>query len=1088
MVPFVAMANNEGNEAPDARAVAGAPAAAQPQSQSQSQSQAQAAANQFAPMANNEGNEAGRASGVQMEGAAAGPAQAPAAASAAADAMRAEMGGVPYGEPHGEAYGDEPESDSAVLNAFGRVGYAAAAGTASGTAWAAKKAWEAMWGPQTSNLGMRFTAPPPPKSTLDGRSNVAPSQASDAFAKAMEAAKDQHSRGYVLENHQGIALPMNPDKYDFHTELPAINAALDTLVRRMLAGASPTMSVDECVVQPANAAKALKPNQWSVFFTMQWFVQRYLKNMPIPKGFWVWHNPGAGKSLIGACCLTAWLNTDRYVFIVGKERVSRRLEAIVRSNVKDYLAPFLRFSPNASKRFGSVRNHIIGTNFSWLGDRVLQHRSGVHAPVMEAMQRGVFVIDEFQDIFEPPAQYAAGYRAFLEWAQSPESDGAMFVLLTATPGKSIRQLIDMIRVLTPSSWHPMIRPGVKPSALSVMVRGCVSYYDRSGDTGAFPRLKEVNVHVPFGPEQYMGWAQTAVDQMAFDTGQFDSMPEDIRRVNYLFAARRLSNSITDVPKDLVDAYQNQAPTVVDLRKRLAPQALNAHMAKLRQISLKFSSAITDLEWNSHVKHFVYFHFSQRQGVDQFRKLLFARGWVDVSAWALAMARQLRARKATQLSPADLRTLPGEPHRRFLTPRLTTSTSTGEIEDEMIISIFNDPMNDTGLVAVAMLATAGFFQAIDLSGVQRLHLIDPFIYKADDRQFVGRAHRFRSHCRLPKQQREVTVLRYFTDVPPKIQALSQEAERLRDTFLSVRLKQMEVGEEIAAILRGTPAEGMSLATLAVPLSGGQIECSCGASSTEAAASGAGAEAAASASLEGGSVGCSCGASELQGGGWTSNVPFLHLLGPDALGMIETATAKALEPDVAANMYKARESGLLSAAPFQPAPLPAVFGGPQQNPDARPSLPVSVLSTVKQEVIGNALDDILGAREVMQSLEPTADEQSYIVPQLMSIMASAPGLAEDQKTRLQYLLAKYQKTRVVLKQLRDAIEKLRPVAVVKLEDPADLLRVIGPTEGTDLIIAKEAERRAKVMEEATDAIKTVAIDCAVFKDMHKVKCAI
>lgn len=73
--------------------------------------------------------------------------------------------------------------------------------------------------------------------------------------------------------------------------------------------------------------------------------------------------------------------------------------------------------------------------------------------------------------------------------------------------------------------------------------------------------------------------------------------------------------------------------------------------------------------------------------------------------------------------------------------------------------FNAPENDNGDMFKVILITDAAAEGISLLTVRGVHLFNESIYASHMNQVIGRAIRFRSHSRLPLEDRTVTIFRY-----------------------------------------------------------------------------------------------------------------------------------------------------------------------------------------------------------------------------------------------------------------------------------------------------------------------------------------
>jgi hypothetical protein len=79
--------------------------------------------------------------------------------------------------------------------------------------------------------------------------------------------------------------------------------------------------------------------------------------------------------------------------------------------------------------------------------------------------------------------------------------------------------------------------------------------------------------------------------------------------------------------------------------------------------------------------------------------------------------------------------------------------------EKILMRYNAPENDYGDDIRVFIFTDAAAEGISLSSVRGVHLINESTYSSRMNQVIGRAIRYKSHERLPEDEREVTVLRY-----------------------------------------------------------------------------------------------------------------------------------------------------------------------------------------------------------------------------------------------------------------------------------------------------------------------------------------
>jgi hypothetical protein len=84
----------------------------------------------------------------------------------------------------------------------------------------------------------------------------------------------------------------------------------------------------------------------------------------------------------------------------------------------------------------------------------------------------------------------------------------------------------------------------------------------------------------------------------------------------------------------------------------------------------------------------------------------------------------------------------------------------------MIKIYNSAANKNGEYVHVFLASQGFNEGIDLKGVRNIHIFEPLVTWASDKQTLGRAVRYCSHADLDRDKGEwvVRVYRYMSEMP------------------------------------------------------------------------------------------------------------------------------------------------------------------------------------------------------------------------------------------------------------------------------------------------------------------------------------
>lgn len=138
---------------------------------------------------------------------------------------------------------------------------------------------------------------------------------------------------------------------------------------------------------------------------------------------------------------------------------------------------------------------------------------------------------------------------------------------------------------------------------------------------------------------------------------------------------------------------------------------------------------------------VYSEFNHGEGIGVFRRILQTRGYEDFSPDKYDIDR-------IEKTPMKAR----------------YAIITGDVKMEtrgQIIKFFNHPRNRHGQLIRIMLITSAASEGISLFYLRQVHIMEPFWHNVRIRQVVGRAQRLLSHKRLPLDQRNAHVYKYYS---------------------------------------------------------------------------------------------------------------------------------------------------------------------------------------------------------------------------------------------------------------------------------------------------------------------------------------
>jgi hypothetical protein len=308
------------------------------------------------------------------------------------------------------------------------------------------------------------------------------------------------------------------------------------------------------------------------------------------------------------------------------------------------------------------------------------------------------------------------------------------VILSATPGDNpddILKLLNIIRNPTkPELKHFDVNDPAAVRQFKIDISGLISYFDMSNDPGKFPRLIDPGpIRVPMSTRQLKDYIEKYKENAKQkDNINYDKLAKDKQLAKFWKKAR---------------SYSNMLYNVADL----PPEEYSAKMPMLLENIYKHADE----------KHYVYSAFYENkgsgQGILQIERELQRKGYEK-----LTIKQAKAVNKGASFGPkprymmATLRELENEP-----------PTKQGESLAEML-KIYNSPENKDGSLVHVMLASNAFNEGLDLKAVRHIHIFEPLVTMASDKQTIGRARRYCSHADLDYDKWSVIIHRYMSDMP------------------------------------------------------------------------------------------------------------------------------------------------------------------------------------------------------------------------------------------------------------------------------------------------------------------------------------
>lgn len=473
------------------------------------------------------------------------------------------------------------------------------------------------------------------------------------------------------------------------------------------------------------------------------------------RGVLVWHSVGSGKTGSSVAAMDA-------VWDVKRRR--RPLKIVYVSSVEGlasnppetfhaFAALLPRFAGRGSEDIAAAfaRRGVEFLSFAQLAHVLQLYRprradSAEHERAMRHhLADALVVVDEAHTLMTPlpgQAKECEALTAFLRTADDSRTAGMRVMLLTATPGDSVRDVMTLLDVARGPAAAPLSEADLAddPGKVSRRLRGIVSFFDYSADLTRFPRVRS-SAHA----------ARMSLDQ-ALELGKkgaaiVDGGQDRAALRKMWLPARRYSNTLFQWPAG-------------------APMAT---------FSGKLAALLDVVRRHPGEKHLVYSAFCERRGYGGHGARAIVRALVEFEGYAEALSSDPGRRVALVAR--------GQPVER-------------------IKRHFNAASNARGESLQVLVVTQGFNQALDLKGVRHIHVFEPLTSMEDEKQLVGRGSRMCSHAQLEYPHEWTVTVHRYRSTPPDVSTLVKESS---DHLIAAKAHVSAIADE-QAVLKGVRGSG------------------------------------------------------------------------------------------------------------------------------------------------------------------------------------------------------------------------------------------------------------------------------------------
>ena len=499
------------------------------------------------------------------------------------------------------------------------------------------------------------------------------------------------------------------------------------------------------------------------------------------RGQLVWANTGGGKTLIALAVLLAYWDSEHQLFVVTTpdNKSSNDATKYVESIKTFFPAIAQALWESVPQRNNSTPDQRLQQAFdnrvTFLSFETFSHMlgfsgSGPHMFVKwqrlktwwddDRKKGGVFIFDEAHGLIEGMGTKAALMKAVgkhLRELTDAKRKRMHVWALTATPGKTIRNWVELLSILRRSNDTTDFSAGSTAQIAAALanrstgslesfytqhVRGIISYLENRANLRDHACVKSETMAIPSDIWYYMAMLRALMKTPS---------PERNRTSMFVVKGEYSSDLI---PKRMLDILEKH-------RRFLAHGKL---------VSLKFALMVRYLI-RKPGKHFVYTSSSAKEIAEALETWA---GFRNVSTEAT-----LEPFFTTQRSPPPLRgsdfTWTGT-SKQFL--MLSGGGNETAAQKRAKFRAFNAKANVDGKYVKIVIATGQAYEGTDLKALRHVHLVEPMPSGLQERQAVGRGVRFCSHTDIEdERERNVAIVRWYLMPPP-----ASEREEMLDAVV------------------------------------------------------------------------------------------------------------------------------------------------------------------------------------------------------------------------------------------------------------------------------------------------------------------
>lgn len=497
------------------------------------------------------------------------------------------------------------------------------------------------------------------------------------------------------------------------------------------------------------------------------------QNIKSNRGLLIWHTTGSGKTATAVGVMDAYWNTNKdIVFVSSIEGLASNPPEKMHILAKELFPRFKNMS-NIKEEFEKRRVKFF--TFAQLAhylliNKPLQVKKEDEAKHKGLLSNAILIIDEVHNIFKPlPHQKSEHFalRDFLQNHNNPLTQKLHIAILTATPGDTQKEIVDLLNLVRQRQSSPIHVPKTEDElrVFGERIKGLVSYFNIGSDLSKYPLIKKLEPHKsPMTMTQYKKYVE-AFRSVPSEQKRYDKLAKEGSLNKYYSAARKYSNTLYTMEENmLLKEFSSKLPILLDQVKKYSKE-----------------------------KHYIYSMFYENRGFGGHGALAIAKilenelGYEKLDA---ATARAINEGKRPMLSPGKKR------YVLAITTELSADRHYSAGDNlHQLLHLFNRPENKYGDFIHVFIASNKYNEGVDMKAVRNIHIFEPFLYHNTELQTIGRGARYCSHKDLNIVNGEwvVRVHKYLADFPVELQSVDLQTlnTNLQDINNSIQSEESKL---------------------------------------------------------------------------------------------------------------------------------------------------------------------------------------------------------------------------------------------------------------------------------------------------------